>query len=196
MISLYSRTHEEAVSKHAEINPRVYEECSNQRPRILRARDYVSETSGSIVELGCGTGDISGPFASTREVTGYDCNPSALCEARGRFPKGKFYQGNIEALRSRKCGALVLCEVLEHISDPLNLVDRWLPQAEYSVISHPLNEIALYRQGIDLSEGEHQWSFDRDDFEKWFELGGHRLVKSEVFQMGAYTVVIGLGKRE
>lgn len=196
MIPIRERTAKEGVEIHTMISARVYEGDPNQSIRILKARDYVSSCPGSIVELGCGTGDICGPFAKERDVRGYDCSPAALCEARGRFPKGNFYQAEIDSLRPRLGGTIVMCEFLEHVNDPIHLAQTWLPCFNYSVISHPLNEIALIRSGIDLSSGEHVWSFDDQDFKNWFAIGGHELIESEVFTMGSYRIVIGRGQRK
>jgi hypothetical protein len=192
MIAIRERTSKEGVDVHSNLS-RVYEGDGSHGPRIIKAREYVSNCPGAIVELGCGTGDICGPFSRERDVRGYDCSAAALCEARGRFPKASFYQSEIDSLRPRAGGVLVMCEFLEHINDPIHVAQAWLPCFEFSVISHPLNEIDLIRSGIDLSGGEHVWSYDTNDFTNWFAVGNHELVQSEVFQMGSYKIIIGRG---
>lgn len=84
---------------------------------------------------------------------------------------------------------VVLCEVLEHLPDPARVVQQWLPWSKASVISHPLDE----EENCGLSAGDHQWSFSEQDFKSWFELGGHRLVHQEIFQMGGYKIIMGMG---
>ena len=65
------------------------------RNRIERSRDYLTTCSTDerlrIIELGCGTLDISGPFSDENEVWGMECNIAAsdtervrtLAESRG-----------------------------------------------------------------------------------------------------------------
>lgn len=166
--------------------PRLYEHDNCQAPRIKKAREYVSRCEpASIVEFGCGTGDICGPWGFL--VHGIDANPESLAIARARYPLGNWNNDSTPHL----CDVIVLCEVLEHLEDPAGLVRKWLPRAKNSVISHPLNESL----NSPLSGGEHQWSISEKDFDGWFEIGGHELVEKEQFQMGAYTIIIGRGRR-
>lgn len=141
-----------------------------------------------ITELGCGTCDISGSFSFRNDVYAYDCNPEALEIALDRFPLLKATGPIPEA---EPCDILILCEFLEHIPDPLTLIKAWLPLAGEVVISHPLNG-DLVR---DLSGGEHQWSYNEEDFKRWFAIGGHEVIHQEIFQMGGYEIIIGRGKR-
>lgn len=142
-----------------------------------------------ITELGCGTCDISGAFSFRNDVYAYDCNPAALDIAIERYPL-LCKVGPIPD-EPQPSNVLIICEFLEHISDPQALVKAWLPLADEVVISHPLNG-DLVR---DLSGGEHQWSYNEEDFKQWFAIGGHEIVHQEIFQMGCYEIIIGRGKR-
>lgn len=198
MKSLQQRTAAAGLTQHAGIPPRVYDEDSVQLERIKRARVMafsmlkdvaIAACPTRIIELGCGTGDISGPFVSENTtVEGFDCNPASLKVAVERFPGFiGFEQIPDEPL---DCDILVLCEFLEHLENPLDLVSRWLPRAHTCLISHPLDGDL----NGDLSAGEHQWSFSLADFFEWFPLGKHKLVAHEVFKMGGYQIVMGRGE--
>ena len=86
------------------------------------------------------------------------------------------------------CDILVLCEILEHIEDPISLVTAWLPLAKHVIIGHP-----LVGDGWDPEEG-HLWAYYDEDFHNWFPMGGHELAGSMEFPMG-YRMVLGRGDR-
>ena len=193
MIALQERTIHAGIAHHAAIFPRIYEADVIHLPRIERARKMVKACLPveRIVELGSGTCDISGPFSTQSEVRAYDCNRGALAVAVERYPSLQ-RTGNIPN-EPEACDLLVLCEVLEHLPYPADLVKAWLPLAANVIISHPLNG----DRDSDHSAGEHQWSFDHADFESWFELGGHELIERDCIRIGGcYDIVFGRGKRK
>jgi hypothetical protein len=193
MKALRQRSIQDGIAVHSAIQPRVYESDSVHSFRIEQARNMVKDAIGGrkglrIVELGCGTLDISGPFSSDQNVYGVECNINAAAIASERWPFAKI---NWCSLQPESCDVIVLCEFLEHIETPSELISGWLPLAKACVISHPLDGDLT----DDLSRGEHQWSFSMEDFLGWFELGGHSLVEHEVFKMGGYQIVLGRGAR-
>ncbi len=191
---LRHRNAEEGLAVHTAVEPRIYSDDAVQRDRIERARRMVRDAMGTpyhaqrIIELGCGTLDICGPFSLLNEVHGVECNPAAVAIAAERWPNAKL---NALTLAPESSDIVVLCEFLEHVENPSEVVSGWLPLAKRSVISHPLDGDLTG----DLSAGEHQWSFSMEDFLGWFELGGHKLVEHEVFRMGGYQIVMGRGER-
>jgi hypothetical protein len=193
MIALKQRDAEAGLAFHQTSEARVYFDDEVQKPRIQRSREALQKSLGAlkncrIIELGCGTLDISGPFSVEHRVCGVECNLEAGRIACERWPGAIL---NNISLQPESCEALVLCEFLEHVADPFSIVRDWLPLAKTCVISHPLNGDLT----DDLSGGEHQWSFDESDFANWFSLGGHRLIEHEVFKMGGYQIILGRGER-
>lgn len=191
MKALRKRTTEHGIAQHTAVVPRIYEIDDVQKERIERSRKLLNNCIGGrkglrIVELGCGTLDISGPFSKDQLVYGVECNQEAVQVASERWPEAHL---NVLSLDSEVCDIIVLCEFLEHIENPSELVANWLPKATHCVISHPLDGDL---KG-DLSAGEHQWSFSREDFVNWFTVGGHSLIESEVFTMGGYEIILGRG---
>lgn len=165
--------------------------------RIQMAWKFVNEiiqregkTGLTIVELGCGAGDISGPYSHDHDVTGVDVSIHAMTEVQKRFPEMTFVLGPVEVLSPIECDILILTEVLEHLVDPGKLVRAWLPKARYAVIGHPLDE------PDPPHEPGHIWSYDKIDWEVWFTTGRHNSVKYETFPLGNWPeMILGYGKR-
>jgi len=192
------RTVLEGVEHHKQNPVRVYANDGVQNLRIANARKYVfgalgglSEGMRTIVELGCGVLDISGPLSPMHEVIGVECSPNTAQRAKEMYPKAMVSIQPVEEVVPFPCDVLVLCEVLEHLMDPLGIVDKWLPMARTAVISHPLNEPL----DSGLAGGDHCWSFSEKDLRHWFFLGGHELQAQEAFQMGSYQIGLARGAR-
>jgi 2-polyprenyl-3-methyl-5-hydroxy-6-metoxy-1,4-benzoquinol methylase len=168
-----------------------------QTDRVMKTRaliDRIISHSGDkvtrIVEPGCSTGDISGPFAGGKiKVTGIDVTPGAAAAARERWPKMTVINKEAEEVEPMACDILVMCEFLEHISFPDEFIARWMPKARYTIISHP-----LVGDGHDPETG-HLWAHHDVDFANWFPTGGHELREAWEFPMG-YRMVIGWGERK
>jgi 2-polyprenyl-3-methyl-5-hydroxy-6-metoxy-1,4-benzoquinol methylase len=192
MKALKERSAQDGLNFHRITPARVYAESDVQKVRIDRTRKMLSDALGGrkgcrVIELGCGTCDISGAFSQKHSVFGVECNNQAIVLASKAWPKVSL---NTISLQPEVCDVLLLCEFLEHIAEPLELVRGWLPLAKQVIISHPLNG-DIKR---DLSGGEHQWSFDSVDFRNWFAIGGHSLEQEEVFSMGEYEIILGRGR--
>lgn len=195
MQRLKQRSAEEGVAHHSHLGVRVYADDNVQSIRIRHARNFTKRAISTlgdsplrIVELGCGTADISGIYSDAHSVSGFDCNEAAILHARERFPAGSFETADIIQLTPFPCDILILCELLEHISDPETFLSRWLPLAKSAVISHPIDGDILG----DLSGGDHCWSYSDSDFARWPSLGNHAYTDSIDFQMSGYRIKIGL----
>lgn len=190
-------TPEQAVEYNLRDNGNAYAVFESTQPdRVERARRMASEIikldpgkRHRIVELGCGAGDISGPFSHIHDVTGIDVTPGALEEAQRRFPQMTVVEGNAEKIEVRSADILILTEFLEHVTAPLTLTGAWLPYASYAIIGHPLNDPGGLEHG-------HIWSYTKDDYFMWHELGGHAPLRTEFFSMPPFPgMVIGSSKR-
>lgn len=193
MRAMQNRTTEQAVLHHQSHETRSFLADDVQRMRVLKTRDVIQSVLGTehalIVELGCGRGDISGHFADRCSVIGVECNAANAAAAVQQYPNMWMLNSAIEQTDPMVCTVVVMCEILEHLADPVTVVMDWLPKAQYSVISHPLDEAA------DLSGGEHCWSLSLEDHNRWFDLGDHKIQSQEIFRMGLYNMVLTLGKR-
>ncbi len=172
----------------------VFEDAQPERVRKARELiDKILEVRGGershILELGCSAGDISGHFSEAHEVIGVDVVPGAVRAARERYPSMIVLEQEIEQYDDADTDIVVLCEILEHVADPLALAQTWLPRAEYAVIGHP-----LVGGGTDPEHG-HVWAYDDADYLAWFAMGGHELQEAWRFEMAGYQMVIGWSKR-
>lgn len=191
-------THEEVIAYNLRGGGHEFTIFELAQPdRVAKARAIIERLvyrlAGSdivIVEPGCSTGDISGYFAGLPRisVTGIDVTPGAAETARAKWPAMTILETEIEKVEPIPCDILVLCEFMEHITDPVAFAKAWLPKARFVVIGHP-----LVGDDIDYEPG-HPWAYYDVDFANWFPLGGHELREAWEFPMG-YRMVIGWGER-
>lgn len=155
-----------------------------------------------IVELGCGAGDISGPYGegwpyitprgaidtTGIEVHGYDVVPIAEQKCHERWPHMQFHLGKVEEQEPQDCDILIMCEFLEHVADPIRIAREWMPRARWAIIGHPLNEPdPPYEFG-------HCWSYTEEDWLNWFSFGPMPVWEKFVFPMGYFeTMIMGHG---
>jgi len=157
-----------------------------------------------IIELGCGAGDISGPYSGSAiyrqprggidcdgiEVIGVDVVPAAQVACNTRWPGMTFMLQPVEEIEPIDCDILVMCEFLEHVEKPLDIIDRWMTRARWAIIGHPLDE------PDPPFEPGHCWSYTEDDWVGWFQRAGFQPWEKFVFPMGTYErMVIGHGSR-
>lgn len=201
MKRLWPRTYEEQIEYHLK-DGRAPEFETHQPGRIDLARFLVdkilkkdlTERPLRFVELGCGAGDITGPYAKAGEieVIGYDLTPAAQEACNRRYPDMDFRLQPVEEVEAMDSDILVLCEFLEHVDDPMRIVKAWLPRARWAIIGHP-----LYEPDPPYETG-HIWTYTREDWYYWFHIGGHVVMERFEFPMGQYdTMVLGhSGRRD
>lgn len=167
--------------------------ADHQTYRVEKARLFVKSALATlpemptIVEPGCSAGDISGPFAGRAQVIGIDVVPAAVKLARERYPGMMVIEGIADDMVPMECDVLVLCEFLEHITDPVAFVEDWLPRAKYVVIGHPLNDPGGTEPG-------HVWSYTYEDYLNWFRIGGHDMIETHLFSGPFPEMVMGIGQ--
>lgn len=167
--------------------------ADSQPARVEKARALVASllppAPATIVELGCSAGDICGWFSEDHDVMGIDAVPGAIKAAEERYPRMFARLDVVETVEPVRCDVLILCEFLEHIVDPIGLVERWGPLAHSMVVGHPLFD----EPGI---EPGHLWSYDTEDFDHWFEIAGMTVTEAFTFSMGPFPrMIIGAGRR-
>lgn len=180
---------------HANLFTRIY--FDEQRHRVMKSREYLSmafdlceKDRPDIIELGCGALDISGAFSDKTKVTGIECNPQYSEIKEMRYPEVNLIVGDVNQMEGSSCDILVACEILEHLVDPNAVMDKFMPLANYAVVSHPIDEPPYNR------ETEHHWSFSENDFLLWFERQSYCLLHKEQFHNGNLTIIIGVGAKK
>jgi hypothetical protein len=162
--------------------------------RIGLARKYIAAAIATfdrpvtIVDLGVGSGDISGPFSKDHTVIGIDLTKDSVAVCRQRFPDIVNILSPLEDIGAIECDILVVCEVLEHLADPVPHFRRFADQAQAVVVGHPLNE-------PDPSVDHfHLWRYDIDDFNAWFS--DHPIRDFEIFGLNPFPeMILGWGRR-
>ena len=201
MRPLHNRTAQQAYAFHQPGPVYVYDERDIQWERICITRTMVQNALALIqdgraplvIDLGCGSGDVGGWFSQNKNlvVKGYEAGSAQYEAACRRWPELKVTLADIQAIEPVPCDVLILTEVLEHLGDPDQVCRAWMPLARSCVISHPIDGDLQY----DLSAGQHNFSYSDEDFERWFRLGGHRLIVSRTFRMGQYLDRVGRSEK-
>ena len=82
---------------------------------------YICELhkGAKILDAGCDTGYISGPFAADYTITGVDLNPVSINECREKYPLARYEVADLLALpfSDNQFDAIILNMVIEHLRD-------------------------------------------------------------------------------
>jgi 2-polyprenyl-3-methyl-5-hydroxy-6-metoxy-1,4-benzoquinol methylase len=199
--------HPDGAVRHRNLRPVIYTHFKSSQLRIIKSREYL-ETAVclakidhpgrpiSIFEMGCGTMDITGPFSRRDDcvVKGCDCNQAALNVAKQRWPKVTTVLESLSSATDVRADVLVACEILEHLRDPIPIMQSLMHQCEYAVISHPIDQ-PLTSQSA--RHGHHCWVYDMQDFAEWFSMNEYACLKYEngILSGGVVLVAIGVGKK-
>jgi SAM-dependent methyltransferase len=113
----YSHIDKERIAAHSE-----YKDYPVHFNRLLWIYDRIEKHSGTpteVLDIGCGTGNITIPLALAKDasITGLDFNGPNIkvCEERNTFSNAQFYHGDLNTYDLQKFDFLILTEVLEHI---------------------------------------------------------------------------------
>lgn len=197
MQRLHALEKAEVLSRQQLSPARVYSMDQIQHVRIAHARQavkkllllmrnntYTAHEMKTVVELGANSCDISGQISMGHRVHAWEVSPKCTEYIARNYPWVQLHIEDVETATPIQADLLILCEILEHLTEPNELVKNWLPKARYALISSPLNgDLAG-----DLSGGEHVFSFSEDDFQNFVKLGGHEVIEQFAFQMSQYTI--------
>jgi SAM-dependent methyltransferase len=84
---------------------------------ITRYVDYFSNESISVLEIGCGTGELLAGIKATRKV-GVDFSPAMITEAKNQFPEIEFHvMAAGEVKLNEKFDLIVISNLIGYLSD-------------------------------------------------------------------------------
>ena len=139
--------------------------------------------SDSVLELGCGTGDVIGSVTASRRL-GIDNDEARIAIARQRFPAVEFAVADLRQYLDRPFDVLVLSHVLEHLDDP----EAVLRAGQFGRIyvelpdfdADPLNQVRLRRdRSLVYSDADHVRELRREEAEQMFARAGLTASDSE-----------------
>ena len=146
--------------------------------------------SGTIVDLGCGTGDLLVPLKEKAEtVIGVEKSSRMLNEARRRFAgDGKNIDlriGELEhlPLREGEVDLAVINMVLHHLPEPVKAIQethRVLKQGDRFII---VDLLSHEQEHMRERFGDRWLGFSQDDINTWLESCGFIFKKIDVFQL-------------
>lgn len=166
---------------------------------VLRYHEIVAELAdaaapdgGSVVDLGCGPGQILATLGRRRpdlELVGVDGDTECLRRAKERCPAAVTVQGDIGApvvVAERDGGrfdAVVSSHSLEHLADPVGALTRWRDLVTDDgrlivAVPNSLQPLLLARALVrrpQANEG-HYFIWDRATFENFCRLAGFRVL--------------------
>ncbi len=164
------------------------------RREILRSviGSVLPPSCGStVVDVGCGTGANLAALADSYNCLGIDTSQEAINLATQRFPDVQFVCGPAHEMPSvvRQANLVLLCDVLEHVSDDFRLLSDLLSLAApgtYFLITVPANP-ALWSEH-DRAFG-HYRRYERPRFEElWHGLDARAIFVSH-FNARLYPIV-------
>lgn len=138
--------------------------------------------TGSVIDVGCGTGGNTARFAQTHLAVGVEPSAEAVRLARERFPSLLFVEGLApDAVTEQAAAAdvFVLSDVLEHVKEDRQLVEQLVGAAKvgaFFIITVPANE-KLWTEH-DVSHG-HFRRYSLDSFTQlWRGIGVETMLLS------------------
>ena len=131
----------------------------------LRQQKYL-ELAGSgerIVELGCGLSPMLDYAASFSYAYGVDFSEETITKAQKLYPDVTYLCMEVinTGLSDNFFDAVVAGEVIEHLQDPIKLID------EMYRICKPGGTMILSTPHLEFIDPEHLWEFEEDDFKRW-----------------------------
>jgi SAM-dependent methyltransferase len=180
--SLYDRKEEYVLRRlHDSYNARRIElEVRNFKiPNLINVlpKDY---HYNSIVEIGCGTGEIIGTFPgqNVNRRVGFDISHLNIDCARQRFPAVEFYDLDFRAC-NEYFDLLILSDILEHVPDNVAFLKDAAKIAKLVLLNLPLEKCPLYyfrKYGPEDPSG-HLAAFSLNDAFRMFRAADLKIVQ-------------------
>ena len=116
-------------------------------PNLLR-HVPAGQTLGSVLEIGCATGELIAavPVRSGGRKVGIDISAANIAAARARHPALEFHCRDAELTPADHFDAVILSDVLEHVPDDAGMLRRAAMRGDVVLINLPLEDNWLNRK--------------------------------------------------
>jgi ubiquinone/menaquinone biosynthesis C-methylase UbiE len=155
---------------------------------ILRYHRFFVQKNSSILELGCGTGDLLGNLNPSYGV-GVDISEEMIKIAKRRYPGLEFVCQNIENFSSKKkFDYIIISGTLNSVENIQILLQRLLTMCTpdtriiircYNQLWNPIIKVAQ-DFGLKMPEMMFNW-LSIDDIENFFYVSGYQVVRKDFF---------------
>jgi len=153
---------------------------------ILRYYRFLIQKNSSILELGCGTGDLIGNLAPSYGV-GVDISDGMIKIAKKRFPKINFVCKDVNQYHSnKKFDYIIISGTLNSVSNIQELLQSISKMATsdtriivdcYNQLWNPILKLSQ-KSGLKMPEIIFNW-LSIDDIENFFYISGYQVVKHD-----------------
>jgi SAM-dependent methyltransferase len=153
-------------------------------PKLIK-----SQMGVTIIDLGCGTGEGVNYLAEKirgSEISGADISEVAIEKASKNYPENDFFELDLnEEVLTQKYDYVVIVETLEHINEPLIVVNEILKVVgKFLIVSVPYSPDKP--SGPVPEGGDHVYYFNDDTFIKY----KHKIVHKDVLHNGTMPRII------
>ncbi|MEO8057363.1 MAG: class I SAM-dependent methyltransferase [Burkholderiales bacterium] len=137
----------------------------------------------SVVEIGCGTGELIAafPVAAGGTRTGLDISPANIAAAGRRFPQVSFRHGDFRVSQLSGYDCVILSDILEHVEDDAGFLRDAAALARYTLVNLPLeNNVLNWGRNYGPSDTSgHLRKYSPTLGLQLFERAGLRVLRSE-----------------
>lgn len=157
---------------------------------ILRYYRFMVQKECSVLELGCGTGDLIGNLSPSYGV-GVDISEEMVKIARQRYPKVDFVCKSVEEFSSnKKFDYIIISGTLNSVNNIQGLLTSIAKMATpdtriivncYNQLWNPLLKLSQ-KMGMKMPEIVSNW-LSIDDLENFFYISNYQVVKRDFFML-------------
>ena len=150
----YYNEHESYIERRKEGSKErieYLEEIDLWKNKYLKSVIPVNYEIETILEIGCGTGDLLGRFSADIPESnrfGVDISNKNIEFAKKRYPKINFCVGTIDDFHFSKnvFDLIILSDILEHVKNDLELLIKSSELARFIVVNIPLEKCYANRR--------------------------------------------------
>ncbi len=156
---------------------------------ILEGISYTRIKYPRILDLGCGSGWLSGVLGLIGPTVGVDLSSDAIENAQARFPYVNFVLSDITDLNydEEKFDIIISQEVIEHVIDQdayIDIAHKYLKRGGYIILTTPNKKM------FEAFSKEQQLQWTNQPIEHWLEIGEIKQLMLKKFKLSRITTII------